>query len=91
MNQNRDGQGRHRITADSINHWPNRKEAVPPAKTSECGYVDYPAKVEGIKQRLKSTKFSSAVVLEFPDPIGKDAFDLSPGLRDGPLRRPDRV
>lgn len=61
MNQNRDGQGRHRITAGSINYWPNRKEAVPPAKSSEGGYVDYPAKVAGIKQRLKSKKFQDHI------------------------------
>ena len=57
MNQNRDGQGRHRITAGSINYWPNRKEAVPPAKPSEGGYVDYAEKVAGMKVRLKSKKF----------------------------------
>ena len=57
MNQNRDGQGRHKITAGAINYWPNRKEAVPPAKPSEGAYVDYPQKVAGIKQRLKSKKF----------------------------------
>lgn len=57
MNQNRDGQGRHKITAGAINYWPNRKEAVSPAKPSEGAYVDYPQKVAGIKQRLKSKKF----------------------------------
>ena len=57
MNQNRDGQGRHKITAGAINYWPNRKEAVPPAKPSEGAYVDYPQKVAGMKQRLKSKKF----------------------------------
>ena len=57
MNQNRDGQGRHKITAGSINYWPNRRQAVPPAKPSEGGYVDWPEKVAGIKQRLKSKKF----------------------------------
>ena len=57
MNQNRDGQGRHKITAGAINYWPNRKEDVPPAKPSEGAYFDYPQKVAGIKQRLKSKKF----------------------------------
>lgn len=61
VNQNRDGQGRHRITAGSINYWPNRKEAVPPAKPSEGGYVDHPAKVEGMKLRLKSKKFKDHI------------------------------
>lgn len=40
---------------------PNRKEAVPPAKPSEGGYVDYPAKVEGMKLRLKSKKFKDHI------------------------------
>ncbi|KAL2054542.1 hypothetical protein ABVK25_005290 [Lepraria finkii] len=57
MNQNRDGQGQHRITAGSIGYWPNRKEAVPSAKPSECGYVDYPEKIAGTKVRLESKKF----------------------------------
>ena len=57
FNQNRDGAKRHKITAGSINYWPNRKVAVPPAKPSEGGYVDWPEKVAGIKQRLKSKKF----------------------------------
>ena len=57
MNQNRDGQGRHRITAGSINYWPNSEEAVPPAKPSEGGYVDHPEKIAGMKVRLKSKKF----------------------------------
>lgn len=61
MNQNRDGQGRHKITSGSINYWPNRKEAVPPAKPSEGGYVDYPEKVAGIKQRMKSKKFKDHI------------------------------
>ena len=52
MNQNRDGQGRHRITVGPIKYWPNRKEAVPPAKPSEVGYVDYAEKVAGMKVRL---------------------------------------
>ena len=40
-----------------ILHRPNRYSAVPPATAKEGGYVDYPQKVEGIKQRLKSKKF----------------------------------
>lgn len=57
MNQNQHGQGRHRITAGSINYWPSRKEAVPPAKPSEGGYVDYPEKIVGTKVRLESKTF----------------------------------
>jgi catalase len=57
MNHNRDGQGRHKIMAGKVNYWPNRKECIPPAKSSEGGYVDYPEKVEGMKKRLVSKKF----------------------------------
>lgn len=57
MNHNRDGQGRHRITKGTVNYWPNRLEAVPPAKPAEGGYVDWPEKIAGMKARLKSEKF----------------------------------
>jgi catalase len=58
MNNNRDGAMRHTITKGNVNYWPNRYDAVPPAKPSEGGYVDYPAKVEGIKARTRSKKFN---------------------------------
>lgn len=61
MNQNRDGQGRHRITAGKVNYWPNRFDAVPPAKPSEGAYVDFPEKVAGMKVRLKSPKFKDHI------------------------------
>jgi catalase len=57
MNNNRDGQGRHTITKGTVNYWPNRFDAVPPAKPEEGGYVDYPEKVEGMKVRMQSKKF----------------------------------
>ncbi|KAI7458769.1 Catalase-1 [Hortaea werneckii] len=59
MNHNRDGQLRHTITKGTVNYWPNRYGAAPPADPSEGKhvYVDYPAKVEGIKARLRSKKF----------------------------------
>jgi catalase len=57
MNFNRDGAMRHTITKGKVNYWPNRFEAAPPAKAEEGGYVDYPAKVAGIKARTKSKKF----------------------------------
>lgn len=57
MNFNRDGQGRHTITKGKVNYWPNRFETVPPAQPKEGGYVDYPAKVAGIKARMHSKKF----------------------------------
>jgi len=58
MNHHRDGALRHRITPGKINYWPNRHEAVPPAKPSEGGYVDYPEKIVAMKQRLHSVKFA---------------------------------
>jgi len=57
MNNNRDGKSRHTITKGTVNYWPNRFEATPPAKPSEGAYYDYPAKVVGMKQRLRSPKF----------------------------------
>lgn len=57
MNNNRDGQGRHTITKGTVNYWPNRFGSVPPAKKEEGAYVDYPAKVAGVKARVRSRKF----------------------------------
>lgn len=57
MNFNRDGQGRHRITKGTVNYWPNRFGIQPPAAHEEGGYVDYPQKIEGVKQRARSEKF----------------------------------
>lgn len=57
MNQNRDGAMKHRITKGTVNYWPNRYDATPPAKPQEGGYVDYPEKVAGLKVRLRSEKF----------------------------------
>ncbi|KAK6858109.1 Catalase [Apiospora arundinis] len=57
MNFNRDGQGRQKITKGTVNYWPNRFDIQPPASHSEGAYVDYPQKVEGIKQRARSPKF----------------------------------
>lgn len=57
MNFNRDGAMRHTISKGKVNYWPNRFEAQPPATKEEGGYVDYPEKVIGIKERAKSAKF----------------------------------
>jgi catalase len=57
MNFNRDGAMRHTITKGKANYWPNRFEAAPPAKESEGAYIDFPAKVAGIKARTQSKKF----------------------------------
>lgn len=57
MTNNRDGQKRHTITKGTVNYWPNRFGAVPPAKHEEGGYIDYEQKVQGIKTRMRSKKF----------------------------------
>nr|POE59332.1 catalase-1 [Quercus suber] len=57
MNHNRDGAMRHTITKGTVNYWPNRFSAVPPAQPQEGGYIDYPEKIVGMKMRLQSTKF----------------------------------
>ncbi|KAJ4860624.1 catalase domain-containing protein [Trichoderma breve] len=57
MNFNRDGAMRHTISKGKVNYWPNRFEAQPPAAKEEGGYVDYPERVVGIKERAKSAKF----------------------------------
>ncbi|PNP59774.1 hypothetical protein THARTR1_00653 [Trichoderma harzianum] len=57
MNFNRDGAMRHTITKGKVNYWPNRFEAQSPATKEEGGYVDYPERVVGIKERAKSVKF----------------------------------
>lgn len=58
MNNHRDGQGRHRIIKGKINYWPNRENIVPAATPEQGAYVDYPAKIVAMKQRLHSVKFS---------------------------------
>lgn len=57
MNFNSDGQKRHTIRKGKVNYWPNRFGINPPAAKEEGAYIDYPQKVEGIKQRAKSEKF----------------------------------
>ncbi|OAK97671.1 catalase-domain-containing protein [Phaeosphaeriaceae sp. SRC1lsM3a] len=57
MNFNRDGAMRHTITKGKVNYWPNRFETVPPAQANEGAYIDFPAKVAGIKARTQSKKF----------------------------------
>lgn len=57
MNFNRDGQGRHTITKGTVNYWPNRFEARPPAATNEGAYTEPPFPVQGNKTRTKSAKF----------------------------------
>ncbi|KAL6410066.1 catalase-domain-containing protein [Ilyonectria robusta] len=61
MNFNRDGAMRHTISKGKVNYWPNRFEAQPPAKKEEGAYIDYPQKVQGIKERAKSAKFKEHV------------------------------
>ncbi|KAK4895490.1 catalase 1 [Elasticomyces elasticus] len=57
MNNNRDGMMRHSITKGTVNYWPNRFGAQPPATKEEGGYEDFAEKVAGMKQRLRSKKF----------------------------------
>ena len=57
LNQNRDGQGQHKIHAGKVNYWPNRFDSIKPATKAEGAYINWPEKVAGMKQRLKSKKF----------------------------------
>ncbi|KAI0141903.1 catalase [Xylariaceae sp. FL1272] len=58
MNFNRDGKGRHRIDRGTVNYWPNRFEARPPAAQGEPGaYIEPKAPVSGVKERKTSAKF----------------------------------
>ncbi|GJN67672.1 catalase A [Purpureocillium lilacinum] len=61
MNFNRDGAMRHTISKGKVNYWPNRFEAQPPATEAEGGYVDFPQKVAGIKERARSAKFKDHI------------------------------
>ncbi|KAL4895613.1 catalase A [Aspergillus ambiguus] len=56
LNHNRDGQMRHRISKGSVNYWPNRFDAVPPAGDNG-GFVSYPQAFTGSKKRALSEKF----------------------------------
>ncbi|KAK2782084.1 hypothetical protein FQN52_001197 [Onygenales sp. PD_12] len=57
MNHNRDGAMRHKITQGTVNYWPNRFEACPPTAPKDGGFVTYPQKTSGIKERAVSKKF----------------------------------
>lgn len=57
LNHNRDGAMRHKITAGTVNYWPNRFDAVPPTKSEDGGFVSYPEKFQGFKRRDLSEKF----------------------------------
>ncbi|KAE8354754.1 catalase-like domain-containing protein [Aspergillus coremiiformis] len=57
LNHNRDGAKRHRITQGTVNYWPNRFEAGPPASAEQGGFVSYPEKLTGLKKRGLSPKF----------------------------------
>lgn len=48
---------RHRICKGTVNYWPNRFDAQPPAKAEEGGFTSYPKKISGIKKRALSEKF----------------------------------
>ncbi|KAL4995321.1 catalase A [Aspergillus recurvatus] len=55
LNPNRDGAKRHRITKGTVNYWPNRFEANPPA--SDKGFKSHPAPITGRKRRDLTPKF----------------------------------
>lgn len=57
MNFNRDGQGRHRVSKGTVNYWPNRFEQIPPVAVENGGYKQHPAKISGIKERMRGVKF----------------------------------
>lgn len=58
LNHNRDGQMRHRITQGTVNYWPNRFDAVPPADSKDIkSFTTYPEKTAGHKRRAFSAKF----------------------------------
>ncbi|KAJ5985746.1 hypothetical protein N7499_007963 [Penicillium canescens] len=57
MNFNRDGAMRHRISKGPVNYWPNRFEALPPAKAEEGAFTSYTEKISGFKKRALSEKF----------------------------------
>lgn len=57
MNFNRDGAMRHTITRGTVNYWPNRFDACPPASHAEGAYVEYAQKVAGMKARIRNDKF----------------------------------
>ncbi|OSD05927.1 catalase [Trametes coccinea BRFM310] len=56
LNHHRDGAMQHKITKD-LNYWPNRRSIAPPVPANEGGYLEYPQKIQAIKQRLRSAKF----------------------------------
>ena len=55
LNWNRDGQGQHQIHQGTVNYWPNRFHANPPAP--DTGFKSYSTKVDGVKARGLSDKF----------------------------------
>ncbi|CAK7206494.1 catalase 1 [Sporothrix eucalyptigena] len=58
LNFNRDGAMRHKINRGTVNYWPNRYNAHPPGTASEDNaYIEYAAKVAGIKARTLTPKF----------------------------------
>ncbi|KAH9853079.1 catalase [Lenzites betulinus] len=56
LNHHRDGAMQHKITKGP-NYWPNRHQVGGPVPPAEGGFAEYPQKVQGIKQRLRSPKF----------------------------------
>jgi catalase len=65
MNFNRDGALHHTVTKGTVDYWPNRHSAVPPARPEEGAYVDFPEQLVGIKARAKSEKFELSRASDF--------------------------
>ena len=57
LNHNRDGKMRHRITKGTVNYWPNRFDAAPPATANQGAFTTVHARIEGIKKRAVGEKF----------------------------------
>ncbi|KAH7107402.1 catalase [Auriculariales sp. MPI-PUGE-AT-0066] len=57
LNHIRDGQHRQTITKGPINYWPNRFSHAPPATKQQGAYIEFPQRMQAIKQRARAPKF----------------------------------
>ncbi|KAJ5225468.1 Catalase A [Penicillium chermesinum] len=53
---NRDGAMRHRISKGTVNYWPNRFQANPPATPAQGGFTSYPDKPNGFKEHYNQAQ-----------------------------------
>jgi len=61
MNNQRDGQGSHKIHKGTVNYFPNRYNAPHPVPPSQGGADTYPTAVSGVKTRERGPKFSEHI------------------------------